>query len=85
MGKYYVTMTDRYMSGWGQAQGRDNKLVIETDSYEEAEIVYNNAIRRPEMKYVNITDRKPRYPNAKVSWHDKSDYGRWFIRGVLWG
>lgn len=85
MGKYYVTMTDRFMSGWGQAQGKDNKLVLECDSYEEAETVYNNAIRRGEMRYVNITSRKPSYPHAHVSYHTKADYPNWYKKGVLWG
>jgi len=33
---YYVTMTDKFMSGWGQAHGKINKMVVECDTYEEA-------------------------------------------------
>ena len=29
--KYYVTMTDKFMSGWGEAAGKVNKLVIECE------------------------------------------------------
>jgi hypothetical protein len=47
---YYVTMTDKFMSGWGEAQGKNNKLVISCDTYEEAQIVEENARRRKEMK-----------------------------------
>jgi hypothetical protein len=78
--KYWVSMTDRFMSGWGMADHKTNKLVIECDSYEEAETVYNNALNRPEMKYVNICMNKPRYnPNGYyTSYHDKTDYDSWF-------
>lgn len=78
--KYYVTMTDKFMSGWGMADNKTNKLVIECDSYEEAEIVYNNAINKSEMKYVNLNMTKPYYnqDNYEVSRHDKSDYPHWF-------
>ena len=81
MKKIYVTMTDKFMSGWGQAQGKINKLVITCDTWKEAEIVAANAGRRSEMKYVNITDRKPSYPSSRylTSWHDKTDYDRWFV------
>jgi hypothetical protein len=79
--KYYVSMTDRFMSGWGMAQGKINKLIIECDTYAEANIVYENALQRSEMKYVAIGTRKPYYsPNRYyVSHHDKTDYYSWFI------
>ena len=37
--KYWVTMTDRFMSGWGLAKGLKNKLVFECESLAEAEKV----------------------------------------------
>ena len=80
--KYYVTMTDRFMSGWGQAEGKINKLVLECDSIEDAEIVAGYAHRRSEMKYINIHTRRPYYnPKLyKVSWHGKPDYSSWYER-----
>ena len=82
-GKCYVTMTDKFMSGWGQARGKINKLVISCDTREEAQIVFDNAESRDEMKYVNIVSGKPYYnPNRYlVSWHgrDQEDYSSWFI------
>lgn len=83
--KYYVSMTDKFMSGWGMAANQINKLVIECDSYEEAVIVYNNAINRSEMKYVNLNITKPYYnqDNYEVSRHDKSDYSTWFKEGAF--
>jgi hypothetical protein len=79
--KYYVTMTDTFLSGWGMAEGKTNKLVIECDSRREAEIVANNARARSDMKHVNICANKPSYSSSKyyVSWHDKSSYPSWFI------
>lgn len=58
---YYVTMTDKFMSGWGNADGKINKYVIECQSYLDAEIVQRNAYKRPEMKYINIKREKPYY------------------------
>lgn len=81
MAKYYVTMTDVFLSGWGMAEGKTNKLVIECDSLQEAEIVADNARARSDMKYVHICTNKPSYSSGKyyVSWHDKSSYPSWFI------
>ena len=80
--RYYVTMTDKFMSGWGHANDKINKLVISCDSHDEAITVANNAERRDEMKYVNIASKKPYYnPNRyHVSWHGRAegDYETWF-------
>ena len=73
-------MTDKFMSGWGKAEGKINKLVIECDSYDIAECVRDYALTRSEMKYINICMNKPRYNNNwyEVNWHDKNDYSNWF-------
>lgn len=42
----YVTMTDNFMSGWGDAEGKINKLSIECDDCDEAEIVAENCCRK---------------------------------------
>jgi len=78
--KYYVTMTDKFMSGWGMAQNKINKLVIECDTQMEALTVFDNAKTRSEMKYVHISYTKPRYNknNYIVSEHNKTDYPNWF-------
>lgn len=84
--KFYVTMTDKFMSGWGQAQGKVNKLVISCNSLDEALTVERNAQRRGEMKHVNIRNTRPSYPNALVSWHgrDQGDYESWFTDHNDW-
>ncbi len=59
--KYYVTMTDKFMSNWGPARGLKNKLIFLCDNLEEAEIVYNNAKNREEMIDVYICHTRPAY------------------------
>ena len=80
----WVSMTDKFMSGWGSAKDKINKLVIGCHNYSEAVIVAENARNRPEMKYVNICLNKPHYPEHShyVSEHgrDQDDYKSWFIR-----
>jgi len=75
--KYYVCMTDKFMSGWGKARNKINKLVIGCNTYEEAHTIQKNAMNRPEMKYVNITGNKPRYNKNRyyVSYMDFSEMG----------
>lgn len=80
---YYVTMTDRSMSGWGAAKGKTNKLVIECWTMAEALIVEQNAQNRSEMKHINIRWTKPNYTHAHVSWHNKTDYSSWFIENYF--
>lgn len=59
--KYYVTMTDTFLSDWGNATNKYNKLVIVCDSLDDAEIVKDNALNRTDMKYVRIAYYKPSY------------------------
>lgn len=82
---FYVTMTDSCLSGWGMAKSKKNKLVIECETYEEALIVKEKADKRAEMKYVNISLKKPSYNKNKylVSWHDKKTYPNWFKKGAF--
>ena len=73
---FYVTMTDKFMSGWGMAEGKTNKLIIVCETYEEAQAIERNACKRSEMRYVNITRNKPRYGrNVLESWKAYSDMG----------
>ena len=73
-------MTDKFMSGWGMADKKNNKLVFICDSYSEAITVENYAKTRSEMKYINICSTKPYY-NAKynfVQYKDKTNYPSWY-------
>lgn len=77
---YYVTMTDKFMSNWGMAKGKINKLIFECETYDEAVIVLNNAISRTDMKYVNIVNKKPYYsPKINcVQVKTKDEYPCWY-------
>ena len=59
--KYYVTMTDKFMSGWGMADNKINKMIVECETMEQARIIERNAKKRDEMKYINICFTKPCY------------------------
>lgn len=69
---YYVTMTDKFMSGWGCAEGRIAKFVVECETRQQAETIENNARKRDEMKYINITTKKPYYNSRKYITTTKS-------------
>lgn len=59
--KFWVSMTDKFMSGWGRAAGLINKYVVECDNYEQALCIERHAEQRNEMKYINICSNFPRY------------------------
>jgi hypothetical protein len=76
MRKFYVTMTDKYLSGWGMSEGKTNKLIIECDTIEQAEQIERVARYRDEMRYVNIRMTKPHYgANVLETWKTWSDLG----------
>ncbi len=76
---YYVSMTDRFMSGWGKADSKINKLVIECETKEEADIVKGNAKGRSEMSEVVVFKERPEYgDDVLVSFKTKVDYPSWF-------
>lgn len=78
---YYVSMTDTFMSGWGDARGKVNKHYLECSTYEEAEIVQNNARARGEMKRVFISSSKP---SLRKGWCNtyasKKTAPNWYIK-----
>ena len=58
--KLYVTMTDKFMSGWAHARGMINKYIVICDNWDDAVIIEKNARKRSEMKYININITKPK-------------------------
>jgi hypothetical protein len=85
--KWWVSMTDTFMSGWGRAEDKINKLVFECDDIWQADIVMRNANRRDEMKYINLCSRKPRYyPKDKylVQYKTKETYPNWYVDNTNW-
>ena len=76
----YVTMTDKFMSGWGMAKGKINKFVIGCKDRMQAEKIADYARNnRDEMKYINITHNKPNYNSRKylTSWKVYSQMTGW--------
>ena len=75
---FYVTMTDKFLSGWGYAKGRTNKLIVECNTIDEAAQIERAARQRAEMKYVNICTRRPRYgAHVLESWKTYADMTGW--------
>ena len=81
--KWYVTMTDDFMSGWGMARGKVNKLVLECDTLQEAESVERYARSRSDMTYISIRNTKPYYNKSKfyTSYKTREDYPFWYEQG----
>lgn len=79
----YVTMTDRFLSGWGEAQGRNAKYVATCSSWEEAKIVANNASNRGDQKHINIRTSKPRVTDGNL-WQlmTKESSSPWYVAGT---
>lgn len=64
--KFYVTMNDKCLSGWGGAKGRISKFIIECDTYKQAEEVEYVAKRdHYEMKHIRIHNKIPYYSPSK--------------------
>ena len=82
---YYVTMTDKFMSGWGHAKDKINKLVFVCKSFKEAQTVMKNAENRTDQKNINYRDTKPYYSPRKyfVQYKTKDDYPSWYKPGYF--
>lgn len=55
----FVRMTDKFMSGWGDAAGKTNVLVVKCDTLEQAEQIETAAGRRDEMNRIEIMSSHP--------------------------
>ena len=77
---YFVTMTDTFMSGWGHASYKINKLIFECESFNQACIVVQNAKDRTDQKYINIRYQKPYYNKDRYYPQYKTieDYPTWY-------
>lgn len=73
---YYVTMTDKFMSGWGPATNKTNKLIVECATYEQAAQIAKAARTRSEMRRVSIRSTRPYYgAHILASWKTWDDMG----------
>lgn len=72
----YVTMTDKFMSGWGQAENKINKFIVKCSTYEQARAIQRAGENREEMIYVNIRTTKPHYGAGYLeSWKTFEELG----------
>ena len=77
---FYVTSTDRFMSGWGASRGKNNRLIFPCSTLAEAERVEAYALRRSDQMNVRIASRKPRL-NLTANLYQlmlKADCGAWY-------
>ena len=79
----YVTMKDNFMSGWGPARDKTNIYLVECDTYEQAEQIFDAACRRDEMENVKMCDDAPYYgPDHLVTEKQYSELsGCWIEEG----
>jgi hypothetical protein len=57
---YYIAMTDSFMSGWGMAEGRSNRFVVQCDNREQAQQIERAARGRDEMKRIQWVSKCPK-------------------------
>jgi len=83
--KRYITTTDKFMSGWGHAKNKINKLVFECKDLNQALIVFDNAINRSDQKNVNILTYKPYYKKDRYYTQYKTieNYPKWYIKNAF--
>jgi len=83
---YYVSMVDRFLSGWGQASSRKALFIYGARSYDEAMIIADNARARTDQSNVRIHHGKPRVHDPtryRFEFVDPADkgYTRWYKAG----
>ena len=82
---YYVTMTDTFLSGWGEAENKIAKFVCECENLEEVDTVIENAKARGDQGYVRWGYKKPYYNSARyfVKYENKETCKNWYIKGYF--
>jgi len=80
---YYVLATDKFMSGWGMAEGKTNVCVFPCATYSEAVAVMDRLGKRPEMIRIRWTHNKPRVRRDwVVSVFNRDDAPAFYGEGV---
>ena len=77
---FYVTTTDKFMSGWGMAKGLTNRLIFVCESLDEAETVNKNCMNRSDQKNVRVCTAKPRLKSEGFLYQvkDKENSETWY-------
>ena len=64
---YYVVCVDTFLSGWGKAENKINRIILPCKSLDEAEVVRENARGRGDMKSIRIHSSKPQLRRRNFS------------------
>lgn len=81
---YYVCATDRFMSGWGQARGMTNRVVLPCRDIYEAHRVAEYAESRSDMMRVTINTTKPKARRGVLlSVMTRDDSPAWYRYGSV--
>ena len=83
--KWYIVCNDTFMSSWGKASGKVNKLIFGCDTPEDAENVVENATNRDDMKHVTCHYNLPYYSKTRyyLQYKDKNSYPDWYKKGAF--
>jgi len=84
---FYVTCTDTFLSGWGEAKNKTNRLILPCANFFEARIVEQNANNRTDQKNVRICSTKPRLRPTGYLYQvmDREEASRWYKMGGFSG
>lgn len=79
---YYVSMTDKFFSGWGPAKGKKARFIYCCNTLPEARIVAENARHRGDQKNIVISSRAPSIKFGTVyQFVTKLQAPRWYKEG----
>ncbi len=87
----YVLMQDTFLSGWGEAEGKDCMYIFACDTYADAEIVKANAEAREDQTRISIQPSTffSDFPNDDFpeNWHamlgTQENSARWYEPGAF--
>lgn len=70
----YVMTTDKFMSGWGMAEGLTNVLIFECETMADIEAVTENIDGRSDFTGWRVLDELPKGANGRLTWKDEKNY-----------
>lgn len=73
--KLFVTMTDRFLSGWGGAKGMEAKLIVACDDEKDAKQIVKAAKKRGDMEDIKVVKNFPNYKGKQASYRHFDQLG----------
>ena len=80
---FYVFAIDTFMSGWGDADGMVNAVVLPCKDRDQAEIVANNAQCRSDMRRILVCEGKAQIPSRAKLPKDNRSFSAAFVAPVI--